>query len=374
MRILFWSEAYKPMIGGIETMAGRFLEVMRARGHELLVVTRRDTDRLPEQEVLDGIPVRRFPFYSALSVRGMELIVPVQRQIAELKRSYDPDLIHIYGLGPSLFFHHKTRNSAGRAGILVTLHGPIADFDPKGFVALTLGSAGAIVGCSNDVVKGLIGMMPLLEGRAVAVHNAAPVPEGIPSPLPWNPPRLLCVGRLSREKGFDVALDAFAIVKKRVPNVRLEIVGDGTERDVLGERILYLGLGDQAALSGWAAPDAIPPLMEAATMVLVPSRSEPFGLVALEAALMQRPVVAAAVGGLPEVVSQGETGFLVQPENPDALAEAVLRLLENRTLAERMGRAARARALEDFSLETHVSRYEELYARITGNAPGFNEV
>jgi glycosyltransferase involved in cell wall biosynthesis len=92
-------------------------------------------------------------------------------------------------------------------------------------------------------------------------------------------------------------------------------------------------------------------LLNDVTLVLVPSRYEAFGLTALEAAQMARPVVATRVGGLPEVVVDGKTGLLVEPDDPVALARAIVTLLQDRGRAERLGRAARERARHAFSLE-----------------------
>jgi glycogen(starch) synthase len=109
----------------------------------------------------------------------------------------------------------------------------------------------------------------------------------------------------------------------------------------------------------------MPALINSASAVLMPSRwQEPFGLVAVESALMARPVIAARVGGIPEIVVHKQTGLLVPPENSSALAEAIASLVENPEAARRMGCAARSRALEDFSFQRHVDAYEAVYRRV----------
>ena len=103
--------------------------------------------------------------------------------------------------------------------------------------------------------------------------------------------------------------------------------------------------------------------MNEATFVVMPSRwEEAFGLVALEAALMERPVIATRVGGLPEIVVDGVTGILVEKENSEELASAISRLLKNPEEAIKMGRAARVRAEAMFTLEHHIDAYESLYS------------
>jgi glycogen(starch) synthase len=104
--------------------------------------------------------------------------------------------------------------------------------------------------------------------------------------------------------------------------------------------------------------------MNNATIVIMPSRSESLPLVALEAAMMARPVVAARVGGLPEVVVHNETGLLVEQENSSALAEAIEFLLDHPETTIEMGQAARCRAQEVFSLEKFIDAYDKLYLKL----------
>jgi glycosyltransferase involved in cell wall biosynthesis len=108
--------------------------------------------------------------------------------------------------------------------------------------------------------------------------------------------------------------------------------------------------------------------MNRATAVLMPSRWEPFGLVALQAAQMARPVIASRIDGLREVVVHGQTGFLVPPEDPAALADAIAGLLGDAEQASAMGRAAQQRARETWPWISHVDAYEELYADALGRA------
>jgi glycogen(starch) synthase len=109
----------------------------------------------------------------------------------------------------------------------------------------------------------------------------------------------------------------------------------------------------------------VPGWINAATLLVVPSRwKEAFGLVALQAAQQARPVVGSRVGGLPEVVLHEETGLLVEREDPEALARAVLRLLADPTLAIRLGEGGRSRAAQHFSWTAHLDSFSKLYARL----------
>jgi glycogen(starch) synthase len=174
-----------------------------------------------------------------------------------------------------------------------------------------------------------------------------------------------------REKGFDLAVRAFASVVARFPNARLTIAGDGPARLELEELARELRLNSAVDFLGWVEPERIPDLINQSTIVLTPSRcQEAFGLVALQGSQMERPVVASRVGGLPEVVADGETGLLVENEDVNGLASAIIHLIENPRIAQQMGKAGRERAQRLYSIEAHVAAYEKLYQQIAAPAAG----
>jgi glycogen(starch) synthase len=174
-----------------------------------------------------------------------------------------------------------------------------------------------------------------------------------------------------KEKGFDLAVRAFASVVACFPNARLTIAGDGPARVELEELARELRLNSTVDFLGWVEPERIPELMSQSTIVVMPSRwQEPFGLVALQGSQMERPVVASRVGGLPEVVADGETGLLVKNEDVDGLATAIIHLIENPRIAQQMGKAGRERAQRLYSIEAHVAAYEKLYRQIAAPAMG----
>jgi glycogen(starch) synthase len=126
-----------------------------------------------------------------------------------------------------------------------------------------------------------------------------------------------------------------------------------------------LRLAESVDFVGWVAPHKVPALMNTTTVVVMPSRCEGFGLVALEAALMARPIVATRVGGLPEVVAHNETGLLIERDDSKAMAEAIAALLVDRNMATQMGRAGRLRAQKRFCWIRCVDAYVALYQELT---------
>jgi glycosyltransferase involved in cell wall biosynthesis len=137
------------------------------------------------------------------------------------------------------------------------------------------------------------------------------------------------------------------------------VVGDGVLRAELEARTRALGLSGNVVFTG--ARDDIAEMLAMLDLVVVPSLTEGMSNALLEAMAMARPVVATAMGGNVDVIEDGATGVLVPPRDPEALAEALLRLLGDPDRARRLGAAARERARAEHSLEGMVARYQDLY-------------
>jgi glycosyltransferase involved in cell wall biosynthesis len=192
-------------------------------------------------------------------------------------------------------------------------------------------------------------------------------PDGDAGAYAGSDPRLLCVGRLIPIKGHLVLLRALAQARAQAPEVTLDVAGRGPLEPALKAYARELGLEQAVRFLGFVTP--VQAAIENAAVVVVPSLGEGFGMVALEAMERARPVIASAVGGLPEIVADGETGLVVPPADADALADAIAALARDLPRAAAMGRAGRERALAAFTPERCVERVEELYLRALAPAP-----
>jgi glycosyltransferase involved in cell wall biosynthesis len=172
-------------------------------------------------------------------------------------------------------------------------------------------------------------------------------------------PRQMCgyVGRLSIEKGVTHLVDALAEVTAKQTEVRLLIVGEGEQRANLQAQVESLGLQQAVAFLGERA-DARQ-IIGALDLLVLPSLTEGLPNVVLEAFAYKRPVVATAVGGVPELVKDGETGWLVPPRDPRALAQAILDALSNPEEARRRAENAYKHLLENFTVEKQVDKWEQ---------------
>jgi len=359
MRILFWSGTFWPSIGGVEVLAGKLLPALRERGYEFLVVAPKGHSTLPDEAEYKGIPVYRFSFQNHHTPSIIDYATEMRRKILKLKHCFAPDLVHINAVNRGNFFLLAT-NDAYRVPLLVTLHGQWeSQIEP--IVVNTLRNASWVAGCSAAILDRGRQLVPEITARSSVIYNGIETPALDPAPISFASPRLLCLGRLVADKGFDLALTAFACVRAHFPSARLIVAGDGPERHSLARQAIDFGLDNSVEFIGSVEPDAVAQLMNEATLVLLPSHAEAFGLVALEAALMARPVVATRVGGLAEVVVHEETGLLVDDGDSAALADAIMSLLTHQNTARTYGRAARTRAQNVFSWARHVNAYDALY-------------
>ncbi len=369
MRLLFWSGTYWPNIGGVEVISSNLMAALRRRGHEVAIVTSHSSLDLPDEDSYEDVPIHRMPFNTAFTEPLPGAFVEAWRRVMAVKASFAPEVIHINftgfdGIG--VLFHLETA-AAHSAPFLVTVHTVRHAAWHEPLLHRMLREAGLVVSVSEALKAELGRLAPEIAERSLVIYNAIKVPALAPAPLPRDAPRLVCLGRIVHDKGIDVALAAFAELAPRFPNARLVIAGDGPARPDLETQAQALGVADTVEFPGWVAPARVFELMNSATLVVMPSRRETFGLVALEAALMARPVVASRVDGLPEVVADGQTGLLVDKEDPTALARAIAQLLGDAGTAERMGQAARRRAQELFGFDRQVDTYEGLYQRLAEN-------
>jgi glycogen(starch) synthase len=369
MRILFWAELFWPYVGGVEVLSADLLRELHKRGHEFQVVTAHDNLDLSDVDQWEGIPIRRFRFREPVQQRDPAGIMRVRQQVGKLKESFTPDIVHLNYSGPSAFYHLAT-TGVRPCPWIAAIHRMLPENAAASDTLTTRVLSGAdwVTSVSHNVQTTVLGLVPDVKSHCSVVYNGLTPPVRTEAPSePADPPQLLCVCRLLRWKGIDIALGALAMLLARFPSLRLIVAGDGPARAELEEQVGLLGVNHAVSLIGMVSPTDVPALMSRATIVLVPSRDEEgFGLVALHAAFAERPVIASRVGGLPEVVLDGETGLTVPPEDAQALAEAIASLLEDRSRAAALGSAARTRALERFTVSRMADQYEGLYERLRG--------
>lgn len=181
--------------------------------------------------------------------------------------------------------------------------------------------------------------------------------------IPAGAPIVGVVARLEAEKGHPTLLEAWPAVLGAAPGAHLLVVGEGSQRELLEAQASSLGLldGRSSSITFTGRRDDVPAVTAALDVAVLPSYREAQGLSILEAMALSRPVVASAVGGIPEMIDDGRTGLLVPPHDPGALAAAIIRLIADPGAAARIGRAGHDLVHERFCVEQMVRAVETIY-------------
>jgi glycosyltransferase involved in cell wall biosynthesis len=334
--------------------SGPLLELFAAEGLEFDIV---------------GHPVLRRRFLTPRGVIQLLAGSPAAvLRVARYIRSVRPDVVYVSTM---LIPHWLV--AARIAGVPTVCH--VREGDPRippltSFVIhLPLLLAKRIVANSDATATVITTRVPALTRRTVVVYNGFGTAVTIDSVNPIKGRHVLLAGRLSPVKGQDVGIAALAILWERGIDATLHFAGavfPGYEwyEQELRAAEQFVGVDAHVVFHGHVRD--LSPLYAFCDVVIVPSRSETFGNVAVEAMAVGRPVVASAIGGLIEIVRDGETGFLVPVDDPIALADALETILGDRVLAARFGSAGRARAVERFSADRYASEITDIVAAAAG--------
>ena len=175
------------------------------------------------------------------------------------------------------------------------------------------------------------------------------------------------VGRLTPQKGFDNLIRAFPLVLRKAPGCRLLIMGEGYMKPELEELARKEGVADRTTLAGFVTDRDLAGVLQSCDAVVIPSRFEPFGITALEAMTAGAPLAVSGVDGLAEIVQDGTDGLHFKPEDVNGMAEAIVRLLADRPLAEKLASRGREKA-KRYSWATVAEKTLEVYRAAIGDA------
>ncbi len=368
MRILYWTQLFHPYIGGVEVYASKFLPTMKKLGYEFCIVTSHGSLELSDIDEFDSIPVHRFKFQSSLKNKDVDEIFCNIKRLRNLKEEFKPDLVHINFTDPSIFFHFKTITSA-KGKTLVSFHLSVENnsSEKNSLLQQTLEISDWITAPSKAIKNELIEFNPKIEEYCSVIYLGLEKPEIEPTAISFLTPTLLCFGRVVNEKGFDLAIEAVSIISKKYPDIKLMIAGDGPAKEDLIQLTKKLRVQRNVDFLGWINPDEIPNIINRSSIVIVPSRwKEAFGLAALQAMQLGRPVIAANSGGLPEIINNNSNGILVEKENPEAIANAVISLTENKVHAEYLGLKGKETTQTKFTWNQNINDYNKLYKYLGG--------
>jgi glycosyltransferase involved in cell wall biosynthesis len=357
VRILFFPHYYWPAIGGAERFARDLARGLRDREHEVLVLTTQPKPEVEPYEEIDSIPVHRISAEATLDSKDPLRVVSLRRWTTRLFGDFAPDIVHFSSVGHPHFF---APTLPPHTPLLVSLH------NVGEAVWNWCAAVGHLERADWFTVPSracLPFAPPGYRERSSAIYHGLPVPAARPA-VPPPPPRLLCLGRLTGQKGFELAIEAMPFVLQRHADARLIVAGDGEDMNALWEQTRRLGLADSVHFTGYAHPDAVPALLSSVHVVLMPSLWEGLPYVAIEAAAMARPLIVSAAEGITEVIHHEHTGTVVPERDPVKWAQAICDVLEHPAEAWARGERARQMVVDLFSPTAFIDNFESLYRRL----------
>jgi glycogen synthase len=389
-RVALIPSAYPPSVGGVEELTRHLALALVAAGDEVEVWTGNPDDRDPETvEVLDGLVVRRLPMplpatnwpsVGHAATTGPRTLRALRRAV----RSFRPDVLHVQCFGPNGSYATALARITG-VPLVVTLQGETLMDDADIFdrsrvlrasLRAGLRTAAAVTACSAFTLDDAVARFGLPPGRGVVIPNGVsldPPPEpaaiGTDAPGPLDrlgtTPYVLALGRVVDKKGFDLLLAGYAAMDPAARTADLVIGGTGPALERLEAQAEESGIGDRVHFVGRLSREQVASAMSGAAVFVMPSRLEPFGIVALEGWRAGTAVVATSRGGAPEFVRDGQDGLLVDPFDTVAVARVLGRLLSDDALRRSVAAAGHDRVAA-FAWPVVAERYRGLYASVLG--------
>lgn len=351
MRILLLPNTYAPVLGGVQTVTHNLAQHLLSSGHQVQVVTNRYPRSLATHDTLDGVSIYRLlllspdtkslhPRRPGLFLASLYFYPRSLWQLRKLMRGFRPDVVNVHFPDHQIRFVLALRRRF-EFRLVVSLHGHdverVQEWNTsnhsvtKRRLQLILREADAVTACSQHLLNQAIQIEPSIVNKAQVIHNGIDPKRFIDKSSHAHPrPYAFAFGRLTHKKGFDMLLEAFAQAKPVAREIDLLIAGEGEEHNALKLLAEQLGLRSRAHFLGRATEAEVVRLLNGSLFVVVPSRSEPFGIVALEALAAGKPILATKTGGLAEFLtefSEGNAVTLVDP-NVEKLASGLRQMFE----------------------------------------------
>lgn len=371
-RVLLVASSFAPNVGGLQTVTAQLARGLRARGIAVEVLTNKYPRALPARENISGVPVQRLNFLlprwsdlrrgrADLFLAGLWYAPVTMLRLLDAIRRFKPDAVNLHFVGAPAFFV-LVAHWFLKFRLVVSLHGDDVQgltrrgkFDRWVFHQLVT-RADALTAPSQSLMDVANRDVRIAPDRACVIYNAVEttsLPMVKTLATEWA-----TVGRLAPKKGFDVLLRALARLPDELQH--LTLVGGGAELETLQALARELQIEMRVDFRGVVRHAEALAVMAASRAIVIPSRMEPFGIVALEAMALGKPVVATCVGGLPEVLRDADA-ILIEPDNPTALARALLEMVERLVHEPHFGarnRACAARFSTQRMLDAYLQQYQ----------------
>ncbi len=375
-------------VGGSGIIATELGKVLAARGHQVHILSADPPVRMPDYQ--PGLSFHRVETPSYPLFREPQYLLSLANKIVQVSRHEHLDIVHAHYAIPhatAAYLAKQILASSGSGGVprvVTTLHGTditLLGGDPsyRETVAFCIEQSDAVTAVSESLKADTYRELGVTRDIQVIPNFLDPT-QYQRRDVPGLRDRLACGGRrvLIHVSNFrpvkrpEAAVRIFAKVRARVPAILL-MVGDGPECVAAQRLAQALGVDDDVHFLG--VQEQVVPLLSVADVFLLPSVQESFGLAALEAMACEVPVVASRIGGLPEVIDDGVSGFLHEPSDLDGMADSAVRVLTDEPLRRQMASKAHHTASHRFSDQRIVPLYERFYeAILRGEPQGYTPV
>ena len=370
-------------VGGSGIVATELGKALARRGHQVHFISTETPFRLGEFQAGLAFHQVLTPTYPLF--REPQYLLSLSNKIVQVAREFSLDIIHAHYAVPhatAAFLSRQVLAASGSAPrVVTTLHGTditLVGNDPSysQIVAFSIDQSDRVTAVSQSLREATFAELGVKRDISVipnfldcGIHRRHDQPN-LRSRFTGGNPDVRIVTHVSNfrpVKRIDALLNIFDRIRRAVP-ARLLLVGDGPELGTAYRVARELGISDLIHIVG--AQEEIVPLLSVSDIFLLPSSQESFGLAALEAMACEVPVVASNVGGLPEVIEDGVSGFLHPPDALDAMAASSIQLLTDASLRSRMSKAACRRVREEFCAERVVPMYEACYRELVESQNG----
>jgi glycosyltransferase involved in cell wall biosynthesis len=387
-RVLLTTCYYRPKIGGLETFIENLSCTQKKKNINTWIITSRYDIKLLEEEDIANVTVKRLlpDFFWSTNNNNKFNYVVILKLIANINVlfainkfivKFKPQVINIcYPTPLSVYF--ILLSYFRKVAIVVSLHGEVTQQMPhvctveKLLFRFILKKADFVTACSRNLLEEAVKIAPEIINKSRYIYNGIVLngylPEkGYYTGYAHKNRYILTIANLYRHKGIDILLMAMKTVYDNSHDVDLVIVGHGAQMKRLIEIASLLKIENRVIFKGTINDETEKKcLLHNCEFFVLPSRVEPFGIVNLEAMAAGKAIVAARTGGIPEIVKDGVNGILVEPYNDKALAEGMMRLLNDKELRERLGRNGRKMAEDPkFSWDNIAEQYVEVYKNVS---------
>lgn len=373
MKILHVSKFYFPYKGGLERNVQGICEELKLRGHGVEVLCSTEEER--SIDYVNSIKVTRIPMkipkkYSVTNVPMaiVKNLRVVAFEMAAFMKKSDADIIHIHLPNP---WACLAALLSRKKNIFITYHSdiiekpytaPVEIFNEK-----LLRRAKAIFATSKKYAEHSE-MLSKFSKKNFIAPNFVDEKKFVPKGIPHDGKRVLFVGRLISYKGLEYLIGAMKKISERIPNVKLIVIGGGMLEEKLKKQAEELDIGRFIEWRGELHENGTLHEYQSCDVFVLPSiyKSEAFGIVQLEAMSCEKPVISCDIegSGVSWVNQNNETGFVVEPRDSDSLANAVIKILENKKLARKFGKAGRERVLKFFTRKKVVDGILKVYEKL----------